>query len=286
MKNNKIIILILSIILFLPFNGFAKDKITWLIAHWPPFMELDKSRGNIVGGENGLQLKMLQNSLKDYEHIHREMPWNRFYFFVKKGKRICNALAAKNAEREAFVHFSTPISVSLSNQIVMRKETIAQLGVPESLSLIELMQDQRFKGILIKGRSYSHDIDELLKKYEKGSNITRVVIDEQTYLKMLVKKRMDYILEFPSTLENTIKKYLPDFKNKLEAISIRGISPYEYTYVACPKNEWGKNLIKKIDNSLEKLQKTEPFRNTLKKSYSGKNLEKVWSFYDTSLVGN
>ncbi len=286
MKNYKNIILISIFFFFLPVNGAAKEKITWLIAHWPPYMELDKSRQTIVGGESGLQLKMLQNSLKDYEHMNREMPWNRFYFLVKKGETVCNSMAAKNTKREAFAQFSVPISISLPNQIVMRKETIAQLGFPKSLSLVELMQDPRFKGLLIKGRSYSREIDTLLEAYEKESNITRDIIDEQTSLKMLAKSRMDYILEFPFVITNIIKTYLPDLEGEFGAVPITGISPYEYIYVVCPKNEWGKELIKKINLSLKELHKTVPFRNTLEASYSGENLKFILGLYDSLLVGD
>ena len=243
-------------------------------------MELDKSRKKIVGGELGLQLKMLQKSLIDYEHINKEMPWNRFFSLLKKGDPVCHAMAAKNTEREAFGQFSIPISVSFPNQIIMRKETIAQLGFPESLSLVQLMQNQQLKGLLIKGRSYSHEIDKLLEKHEKKSNIIRVVIDEHTNLKMLAKKRMDYVLEFPFVVTNITNTLLPELKDKFGTIPITGISLYEYTYVVCPKNKWGKMVISKINDSLKELQPTQAFRNTLKESYSGENLRKIQKIYD------
>ena len=73
-------------------------------------------------------------------------------------------MALKNAEREKFTEFSIPISVALPNQIVVRKKTFEQLGSPKSFSLIKLMQQKEFKGLLISQRSYSHEIDMLLQE--------------------------------------------------------------------------------------------------------------------------
>ncbi len=285
MKNTKINILILIIVCFLPLTGLAKDKIIWLTKHWPPFMELDESRENIIGGQRGIQLKLLQASLTEYEHLNREMSWSRFWFLVKTGEKICNCMSLKSQEREKIAEFSIPISVALPNHIVMRKETMARLGSPESLSLISLMQDPRFKGLLITKRSYSQDIDTLLQQQEKGSNITRTIIDEQTSLKMLAKKRMDYILEYPFVITRTTQRDLQDLKDKFVNVPIMEIAPFYYVYVACPKNEWGKTVISKINNSLKKLRSAEAFRNALKESYSGQSLKVILEFYDTRLLG-
>ena len=285
MRITKIVILVSLLLPILSPNGFSKDNITWLTMHWPPFMELDESRKVIVGGQRGIQLQLLQNGLPEYEHINQEMPWSRFWFLVKKGNKICNCMSLKNKEREEIAIFSIPISVALPNQIVVRRETFEQLGSPKSYSLIKLMQQKELKGLLISQRSYSHDIDMLLQEYEGGSNIVRDFVDEQTYLKLLDKKRTDYILEYPYVVTRTIDSELPELKDNLIGIPISEIDQFYYIYVACPKNEWGKTVIGKINKSLKALRITEPFRNALGKSYKGENLETILKFYDTHLTG-
>lgn len=284
MRNTKVTLLILALSFFIPFKGFANDEITWLTTHWPPFMELDESRQRIVGGQIGTRLKLLQASLSDYEHMNREMSWNRFWSLIKKEEKICNCLALKNQKRKEFTEFSIPIGIALPNHIIMRKETAKQLGFPKSLSLITLMKDLRFRGLLIGNRSYSSKLDDLLQQREKGSNITRIIVDERTLLKMLDKKRMDYILEYPFVLTRTIKRDLPDLKDKFIAIPITEIAPFYFIYVACPKNKWGKEVTIQINRALKKLRATPPFRNALKESYSGDNLKIIFDFYDTHLL--
>ena len=125
MRNVKIAILISLLLPILSHSGFSNDKITWLTIHWPPFMELDKSRKFIVGGQRGIQLKLLQDELSEYEHINQEMPWSRFWFLVKKGDKICNCMSLKNAEREKIVeaikagldaYITKPFSISTLQQ--------------------------------------------------------------------------------------------------------------------------------------------------------------------------
>lgn len=249
-------------------------------------MELDDSKQKITGGQRGIQLKLLQASLPEYKHINKEMPWSRFWFLVKKGSKVCNCMALKTDERKALAQFSIPISVALPNQIIMRKQTYGELGSPASLSLVDLMQDQRLIGLLIENRSYSHRIDKLLRKNEKGSNTAREFIDEQRLLKVLANKRADYTLEYPFVVTNTVNKYLPELKDTFVCIPIAEIDPFYYAFVACPKTEWGKRVILKINESLKKLRPTKSFRNAMKMTYSGESLKIIYNYYDEHLLSN
>ncbi|WDP92178.1 MAG: TIGR02285 family protein [Desulfobacter sp.] len=285
MKITKLLVGMVVLCLCCPFNGWGKDKITWLIKHWPPFMVLDDTRQVITGGQRGIQLKLLQQALVDYGHINVEMPWNRFWYLVEKEEKVCNCMSLKTREREMFAAFSIPISIALPNQIIMRRETARKLGFPKSLSLVELMKNRQFTGRLIAKRSYSMEIDQLLKQYETQSNITREYIDEQTVLKMLAKKRMDYILEYPFVVTKTINREFPQLKGQLVNIPINEISPYYYAYVACPKNEWGNTVIIKINEALKQLRPTKAFRDALSQTYAGENLNTVLRYYDAYLIG-
>ncbi len=277
--------MLITSVFFQPTGGFAKDSIIWLITHWPPLMELDKTKQNIIGGQYGEQLNLLQKSLPDYEHINLNMPWNRFWIFAKEGEHACNCMAYKNKERLEFSEFSLPFTLILPNHIIMRKETIKKLGDLESLSLVELMQDKRFTGLLIKNRSYARNVDDLLQKHEKKSNITRHVINEESSLRMLSAKRTDYIIEYPSAVNHTVDKYIPKLKGEFAYVPIKEVAKFYYVYVACPKNEWGKKLIGKINDSLKKLRPEEEFRKQMKLMYGEDQLNKtVWQLYDEHLL--
>ncbi len=284
MTAGKLIGLIMALPLLVPAAGAAEGKVTWMTTHWPPLMELEKGSGKITGGQYGNQLKLIQKNLPGYDHATQEMRWKRFWYLVEKGEEICNCMAYKTSAREAIAEFSIPISITLPNHIVIRKETFEQLGAPESLSLVDMMQDGRFKGVLIESRSYSHDIDKMLDKYEKGSNFTRTVIDEQTYIKMLARKRMDYILEYPFVVKDTVARSFPELKGMFAYVPITEIAPFYYVYIACPKNEWGKTIIKTVNTVLSRLRRTEAFRKELMQIYGQEQLKRVNVFYDRDLL--
>ncbi|MCG8683980.1 MAG: hypothetical protein MI892_03830 [Desulfobacterales bacterium] len=284
MRDLKLLVMVLCLTLMLPALAVAKGRIMWMTTHWPPLMELSGKNNQVIGGQYGNQLKLLQQHLSKYDHVNMSMTWNRFWHFVKKGERKCNCMAYKNDERKEFAQFSIPISFILPNHIVMRKETIKQLGNPLSLSLIDMMLDVRFRGLLIKNRSYSFDVDRILARYEKESNIDREIIDEQTYIKMLAMKRMDYILEYPFVVNDTVKKNLPELEGVFGYVPITEIAPFYYVYVACPKNEWGKSVIKDINMALRKLRPTPEFKNEMSRMFTGEELEMVMKLYDGHLL--
>lgn len=283
MRYVKIPIALILAALFFSEPCWAGGPVTWLTTHWPPFMVLDEESRGISGGQYGRQLLMLQESLPEYVHGNLEMTWSRFWYVVKKGERVCNCMAFKTPERELYTAYSIPISIVLPNRVVMRHETIIRLGSPPSISLVGLMQDRRLKGVLIKSRSYSPGIDDMLETYEKESNIIREVLDEQTAIKMLALNRMDYILEYPFAVTRTLE-HLPEFQGKLGFLPIKEIAPFYFVYVACPKTPWGERLVGRINRSLNRLRSGDEFRSAMTLVYSGKELERITAYYDRHLL--
>ncbi|WDP89509.1 MAG: hypothetical protein HUN04_07150 [Desulfobacter sp.] len=255
-----------------------------MTTHWPPVMELDPSSRQITGGQVGNQLKLIMQRLGNYEHATREMRWNRFWFFVEKGEKLCNCMVYKTPEREAVAQFSIPVSLTLPNRIVMGKDTYERIGSPASLSIVDIITDKRFRGLLIKKRSYSTDIDRILAIYKGRSNITRCIIDEQTYIKMLAMKRVDYILEYPFVIRHTLDRHFPEFKGRFVLVPITEIAPFYYVYIACPKNEWGRALITDINAALNRLRPMADFRREVERLYTGDELDEVRVYYNRHLL--
>ncbi|MCP4161739.1 MAG: TIGR02285 family protein [Deltaproteobacteria bacterium] len=282
--NPLIFFLVFFLIAFNISEGSSKEKISWLINHWPPIMELDKSHNEITGGQYGEQLLLLQSVLPEYEHLNIDMNWKRFWKGLKKELSICSCMVYKNSEREKIAEFSTPMTVVLPNQIIMRKETIKNLGNPKSLSLIDLIRNKELKGVLIENRSYSKDIDKILQTYEKDSNITRSVISEKSSIKMLTHKRMDFIIEYPFVINHAIKQYLPEYKRVLGSVPIKETSLFFYVYVACPKTEWGKKKIIRINEVLKKIRPDKNFRSKLELMYDKGQMKLISKFYDDYLL--
>ena len=66
---------------------------------------------------------------------------------------------------------------------------------------------------------------------------------------------------------------------------ISEIPPFYFTYAACPKNEWDRNAISRINDALKKIRRTRNFRmGGLSESYNGKSLEYILKLYDAHLT--
>ena len=280
----KYLIILTAIIVLLPVFAFPDSSIKWMTFHWKPAMSLDKS-GNVTGGVSGMQLLALSDDLSDYEHSYIGMNWRRFWDVIKKkNDNICNCMAIKTEERERLALFSEPFSIALAVSVIMRKDAAKKLGFPKSISLISLMKDSRFTGNLIEGRSYSQKIDDLLAAHEKKSNITRQVMSGDNSVLMLIYNRIDYILEYPALFDTSLSGHTPKEIDTLVAIPIQEIDPYYLVYVACTNNDWGKEKIQLINQSIKNLHKKEEFRATFAEAYSGESLKFIESLFDQYFI--
>ncbi len=251
-------ILLLLCFIFISFSGYSKDTITWLVINWPPFMILEN---NQVKGQLGMQLTLLQKNLPEYNHKNLTMNWARFWHNVKKGEHYCNTMAYKSAKREKIATFSDRFTIALGNAIIMEKKTLKKFGFEEtqSLSLVKLLKRKDAKGILIKTRSYSAQIDKILEIHENSSNIVRFPAFKENAILLLLSKRMDYMLEYPSTTRYMRQK-VSHKPGNLISMQIEEIEPISYGHIACPKNEWGKQLVGKLNTILKKEKPTLYFR--------------------------
>ncbi|MCP3944269.1 MAG: transporter substrate-binding domain-containing protein [Desulfobacteraceae bacterium] len=174
---------------------FAKDKLTWLTLNWPPWMILEgKDQGK---GQFDYILREARKNLPQYDHVTEKMNWARFWYEVKNNNNICSPFVLKTAKREEIVYFSIPHTFVLPNAIIMRKTDIKRLGNPDTYSIVELLQDKRFKGYVEKSRSFTAIVDNVLQKHESGSNLTRVAESPESLIKMVATGRVDYTIEYP-----------------------------------------------------------------------------------------
>jgi uncharacterized protein (TIGR02285 family) len=262
----------------------AKEKIPWMITHWPPVMELDESRQMITGGQWGGQLQLLQKRLPNYDHTLINMSWSRFWHVVENGENLCNCMVLKNKEREETVVFSIPATIILPNQIIMKRTRAALLGDPDSLSLATLLTGGKLKGMFIMKRSYGAGIDGIIDRYKTSFNLETSVVNEKSNIMKLLHDRGDYIIEYPFTVNEIMGHHFPERKDELVNIPIQEVDPFYFVYFACPKTPWGRSVIKDVNKALGFLRSDEQFRSQLEKMYTREQLNTVWKLYDTHLL--
>ena len=250
--------LLLSL-LILTSSIYAKgnNEIIWQVTNWPPFMIINENK---IEGQYSKLLQVLEKNLPEYKHKHKNMQWSRVWHSIKYGTNVCNIFAFKNAEREKYTAFSKPFSIFLSNHIIMKKTTAKKLRIntKEAYSLNKLLNMQSIKGSLMLNRSYSAQVDKLLLDNKSNSNVERKVLNSKSSLRFLDAGRTDFILEYPSIIEDL--KQSIKINEDLVYIKIKEIPTYAWGYVACSDNEWGNKLINKINKIISKKKNTSEYQ--------------------------
>jgi uncharacterized protein (TIGR02285 family) len=258
----------------------ARETIIWANLHFPPWMI---TQGNHKGeGVWDLLLHELVTRLPEYDHKFVEMNNVRYELLATEGQNICKVYYFKTPERERIMYFSSPSTVFLSNHVVMRRDKARLLGNPSRISLERLMQDARFDGSYIKGRSYGNSIDKIIQGLKGRANLHDIVTSNQSLFEFLSLGRTDYILEFPA-----VRAYFeqdlglqPDLVN----IAIDEAAAYNITYVTCVRNPWGKRVIERVDDVLKSYIPTPVHRAATLRWYQPADQRKLSGYFDTLLV--
>lgn len=257
-KSLKMKILLISLIILLfCFNlSYAKEKITWMVLDWPPWMIIDgKEKGT---GRFNYILDIAQEHLPEYEHVTERLNWARFWHEVENNENLCYTFGLKNDKREKIAYYSAPHTFVLPNAIIMKKETRQLLGNPASYSIIKLLKENKIKGYAEKNRSFTKNVDSLMKNHEDGSNLTRVSESPESLIKMVILGRVDYTIEYPIVAAYHQSKL--DALGALVSIPISEMEPFSYVYMNCTKNDWGRKVIEKWNAALKKIKPTAGYR--------------------------
>lgn len=251
---------------------YSTNNVIWQIIDWPPHMVLNEGSLAKVNGPIVDVLNMLQKKLVNYKHTNEEMLWSRSWRDIKTGKNICNILALKNDLRKKYTEFSIPLIVSMQNQIIIKKSTLKKLKVDNknSIMLKEVLSKKSISGVLEKSRSYTKELDNILKKYESSSNINRLTNRAKRFLQMVKSGRIEYFIEYPGVVKDLIKSD-SSLHSDYKFLRIEEVSPVNYVHLACSKTTWGISLIKKVNNILRKERRKKYYKDIIVRSLSELN---------------
>ncbi|MCP4348760.1 MAG: transporter substrate-binding domain-containing protein [Desulfobacterales bacterium] len=265
-----------------PYSVQAKDQITWMKIHWPPLMVLENNQ--LKSGRAVLQLRLLEKDMPEYEHVYENMNWARFRFDATQGRHVCNPMAIKTENNKNVVELSIPFTITLPCVVVAKKSTLARIGNPESISVPDLLSIQGIRGVVQDTRSYTAQVDAIIQKHIDGSNLTFRAIAAKSIIPMLLDNRIDYTIEYSYIADYLVKKA----GGKMETIGmirINGYPPIVYGRVACPKNEWGKRVIQKVNDVLRKQRPTPYYRKLMEMSaYTEYDKRMIREKYETHFL--
>ena len=243
--------------LSLPETVIAKESIIWLYEDSKENYALVKyptTLPDISSSPAVYTEQLILNQLKKYNLKLRPTSVKRINAEIKNSTNTCAANRIKTKDRESFSVFSTPQNIYLSHKLYRLSQDVSP---PENLfnkngKITSLADFLNYYQELVLGIgdavSYGNFIDEELDKVSKNNIYKRGGSDHLFALtNMMLAKRINFILSYP----DEIKFNLPE-NQKLDSYRIAGSTPYILGHFTCSNSEFGKKVIKDINEILAK----------------------------------
>ena len=248
-----------AIIIF-PVKLSAGVSITWVEADFPPIWIMEGSdKGN--GILDGF-ISIYEKNLPEYEHHHVTANITRILSMMKDGQNVCHAGILKSSDRESFIYFSIPNCITNLHNIVFKKSRMNSLvGDSKSLSLEAILKSTELKLGVSKNNSYGVTIDKILEKHKENKNILyRSGQDNHLgLLRMLKEDRIDYMIGYPWEIAYIASRM--DLRDEIYTVDITELEGQQWilSYVGCTKNEWGRQVIEKLNAILPRVRATDEY---------------------------
>jgi len=241
---------LLFIIISFSYECGAEQTVKWFHADFPPAFIL---HGDEKGtGYCDRMEKDVTSFLTDYKHEFYESNYKRIVKSLREGMNVCCASMYKTPEREKFSAYSEPIFIGMSNGIIISKEkkgTYEKYMTPErELDLHSLLKQEKNVRIgVFSGRNYGRSIENAISAFRKTETIQeRSRNDSVALLNMLLRQRIHMILALPMEISYVLRQ--SDIKkNALRFFHVKGGEKFTTAYMACSGNEWGREVIEKIN---------------------------------------
>ncbi|MBF0120855.1 MAG: transporter substrate-binding domain-containing protein [Desulfobacterales bacterium] len=228
--------------------SWSKDTIIWGHACIPPlyFCEGDKVSGIGADIEN-----IIFENIQEYNHNRLSSNLERIMENLKKQGLFCSSSISKNPEREEFLYYSIPEAIIPPIHIFIRKEDYANFGGSTMVSLEGTLKNKQLTFGYPSARSFGPEIDTIIKAHANDPHVSATYssdISEQQ-IKLLANKRIDYTIGGYFAIKLAAKKQ--GVEDKIIALRVHEKQDYLVLYIVCPKTDWGKAMIGKINAILK-----------------------------------
>jgi len=182
---------------------------------------------------------------------------------------ICTSNRIKTEKRLKENLFSSPVNLFLSTRLYFLHETRYNQGADLFASLLnESGELTSFEALfsafpefvlgVSKGRSFGSALDNQLRNVSDRNLILRAGVGRYEALtKMLFKKRLDFIIQFPTEFKREIDRYSEELE--VSSLAIAGNDQYIQGHIACSQSDFGENVIAQANIILRKLYQQASF---------------------------
>ena len=235
----------------------ARERLLWLVRDLPPFTIFE-------GAEKGQgvvdqMLPLLIAQMPEYDHaIVRVNRARGIQMLQDRSSFTCDPTLLWTAERAKFVHFSVPTLGVMSGGLVVRKQGEALLAPfleGQQVDLKGLLDSTQLKLGIVAGRSYSTQIDDILRQLPDDV-FSRHYGNDATasLLQMQQLGRLQLVLGYWPEVRYLIQQQggsLDDYRFH----PIRGVNRYQFLHVGCSDSPLGREAIAHIDQLLPALRR-------------------------------
>jgi len=235
--------------------------ITWLVLDLPPFF-LTEGPDQGKGVADRIQ-RMVTDRLKGYRSRSEGANASRIARELIKDRHVC--FAGEFYGNPDFLT-SVPTIALLPHTIIVRKEDAHLFGDGKKVSLERLLENSDLVLGIAKDRLHGPELDRVLKKHEGATHIYRRTGKDilDGLLGMLLKGRIDYLIEYPVSIRYAAKK--AGAEDRLATITIEENSgaPLIRGAIRCPDTEWGRNAIQEINKVLLEIRPSPEYRSIIR----------------------
>ena len=286
---------------------FAKEKLVWGTTSFPPgYITEGPEKGQ--GYADQLDRFMIKR-LPEYDHVRVEFPnWERFLRTMQQGPLVCTSILwyRPPEERDSLkgaYRVSAPNGVFFQHDVVVAKQRQAEFG--NETSFAELLKNEKlifgydrpygitFNRILADhvGIENGTELDAIdpLERLERLRRAKNVFVrgganGVEGMIKMLLKGRVDYILEYEFMIRHYQDKLGLD--DKLVSIPVTEVQDkISLLAYACSDTPEGERAIEAINKILVRERDTPEFRKALSLIVPRDNRKKrYWEEFEKALT--
>ncbi|MBG0791632.1 MAG: hypothetical protein H0S80_14165 [Desulfovibrionaceae bacterium] len=249
--------LMFAAVVLWPVAGHADGGlIHWGVTDDPPFHIV--SGPDVDTGYSDMSRRFFAKRLTEYDHRKVRLTLARLMENARHGENYCYCNLLRTPERDKLFYFSDITAIAPGARLYVRQGSpILDLARDGEIGLEALLRSGRYVGVAEIDRFFGPNVQELFRTYN-SSMLRLVTADVEQKCRMVHSRRVDFFIEYPFVLGHYVK--IAGKKQGLVPIRIAEHDPYVFSHVACTKTDFGKRVIKRINEELRVAKGTDAYR--------------------------
>ncbi|MDH0304933.1 MULTISPECIES: TIGR02285 family protein [unclassified Pseudomonas] len=233
----------------------AKERLLWLVRDLPPFTIFEgpeKGQGVI-----DQLLPLLIAHMPEYDHSIVRVNRARGIQMLQEPSFTCDPTLLWTPERARYVHFSEPSLGVLSGGLVVRKqdeELLAPFLDEQQVDLERLLTQTRLKLGVVAERSYSVQVDEILRRLPDSAFSRHYGNDATASLLQMQKLgRLQLVLGYWPEIRYLIQQQ-GGSPEEYSFHAIHNVDRFQFLHIGCSDTALGREAVAHIDQLLPDLR--------------------------------